>query len=251
MRLLILTDIHGNLEALDAVLQSASSDSFDNVLVLGDLVGYGANPNEVIERIFALEPDVMIRGNHDRVASGLGSSAAFNGLAADAIRWTQNVLTTLNRTRLANLPAGPVTVNELIEVCHGAPFDEDYYLTNESDAMLALEASKRSLCFFGHTHSPIVFKESTENLLESGQTVSVTYRPHRIKVASGLRYLVNPGSVGQPRDGDPRAAYATLDSETGNEIVFKRVTYPISVAQQKILDAGLPKQLATRLAIAH
>jgi len=117
--------------------------------------------------------------------------------------------------------------------------------------MLALEASKRSLCFFGHTHSPIVFKESTENLLESGQTVSVTYRPQRIKVASGLRYLVNPGSVGQPRDGDPRAAYATLDSEAGNEIVFKRVTYPISVAQQKILDAGLPKQLATRLAIAH
>ena len=251
MRFLILSDIHGNLEALDAVLKSAPSNSFDSVLVLGDLVGYGANPNEVIERIFALEPDVLIRGNHDRVACGLGSIEPFNGLAADAIRWTQNVLTTLNRTRLANLPVGPVTVNEQIEVCHGAPFDEDYYLTDQSDAMLALETSKRSICFFGHTHLPIVFKESIENLLEVKKIVSVTSRPDRIKVASALRYLVNPGSVGQPRDGDPRAAYATLDSEAGNELVFKRVAYPISVAQQKILDAGLPEQLASRLALGH
>ena len=183
MRFLILSDIHGNLEALDAVLKSAPSNSFDSVLVLGDLVGYGANPNEVIERIFALEPDVLIRGNHDRVACGLGSIEPFNGLAADAIRWTQNVLTTLNRTRLANLPVGPVTVNEQIEVCHGAPFDEDYYLTDQSDAMLALETSKRSLCFFGHTHLPIVFKESIENLHEVKKIVSVTSRPDRIKVA--------------------------------------------------------------------
>ena len=255
MRFLVLSDIHGNLEALNAVLKSAPANSFDSVLVLGDLVGYGANPNEVIERIFALEPDVMIRGNHDRVACGLGNIEPFNGLAADAIRWTQNVLTTINRTRLANLPVGPVTVNEQIEVCHGAPFDEDYYLTNINDAMLALEASNHSLCLFGHTHLPTVFEQNGDNLRmttpDFGQTLSSTSRSDRIKVASALGYLVNPGSVGQPRDGDPRAAYATLDTEAGNELVFKRVAYPISVAQQKILEAGLPEQLASRLALGH
>ena len=140
MRFLILTDIHGNLEALDAVLDSAQPASFDRVLVLGDLVGYGANPNEVIDRIFDLNPAVMIRGNHDRVASGLGSTETFNGLAADAIRWTRKVLTTANRTRLAELQRGPVAVNTEIEVCHGTPFDEDHYLTNERDAILSLQA---------------------------------------------------------------------------------------------------------------
>ena len=255
MRFLILTDIHGNLEALDAVLESAQPASFDSVLVLGDLVGYGANPNEVIDRIFDLNPAVMIRGNHDRVASGLGSSKTFNGLAADAIRWTRKVLTTANRTRLAELQSGPVAVNTEIEVCHGTPFDEDHYLTNERDAILALQASKHQICLFGHTHLPVALEDNGGNVRIStpdfGGNTTKTPSQHPIKIVPGLRYLLNPGSVGQPRDGDSRAAYATLDSGAENEFVFKRVTYPVSLAQQKILSAGLPEQLATRLAIGH
>ncbi len=255
MRYLILSDIHGNLEAIDAVLEAAPSASFDSVLVLGDLVGYGANPNEVIDRIFDLKPTVMIRGNHDKVASGLGSTEGFNSLAADAIRWTRKTLTTSNRARLAKLPKGPVVVNREIEVCHGTPFDEDHYLTNERDAILALQASKHQICLFGHTHLPIALEHNGRSLRiasqDSGENPANTPSQNPIKIIPGLRYLLNPGSVGQPRDGDARAAYATLDSEAENEFVFKRVSYPISATQQKILNAGLPEQLATRLAIGH
>ena len=247
MRFLILSDIHANLEALDAVLAAAPRASYDRLLILGDLVGYGANPNEVVEQVLALSPDVMIRGNHDKVAAGLKGAESFNALAAKAAHWTYDALTPDNRARVAELPAGPLAVDDQIEICHGTPFDEDVYVFEFEEAVQALEAATRPLCLFGHTHVPVVYSRDGDRLevhvpnLDDGLPIAV--RPD-------LRYLVNPGSVGQPRDGDPRAAYATFDSESG-ELVLRRVAYPVDVVQQKIIQAGLPESLAYRLGIGR
>jgi diadenosine tetraphosphatase ApaH/serine/threonine PP2A family protein phosphatase len=247
MRYLILSDIHANLDALDAVLDAAPRDSYDRLLVLGDLVGYGANPNEVVDRIFDLAPDVLIRGNHDKVAAGLEDTEAFNYLAAQAVRWTRESLTPENRDRIAALVAGPVMVDARVEVCHGTPFDEDVYIFEMEDAVQALDAAERPLCFFGHTHVPVVFERDGDRLGVIGpdldKRLPVAIRPNR-------RHLVNPGSVGQPRDGDPRAAFATFDSER-SEVELRRVVYPSDAAQRKIVEAGLPESLADRLGLGR
>ncbi|HAK55198.1 MAG: metallophosphoesterase family protein [Vicinamibacterales bacterium] len=247
MRYLILSDIHANLEALDAVLDVAPRDSYDRLLVLGDLVGYGANPNEVVDRIFDLAPDVLIRGNHDKVAAGLEDTEAFNYLAAQAVRWTRETLTPENHDRIAALVAGPVRVDPQIEVCHGTPFDEDVYVFEMEDALQALDAAERPLCLFGHTHIPVAFERDGDRL-----GIIAPDLDDRLPVAihPDQRYLVNPGSVGQPRDGDPRAAFATFDSER-SEIELRRVVYPIDAAQRKIVDAGLPESLADRLGLGR
>ena len=125
MRFLILSDIHGNIDALDAVLARAPRDSYDRLLVLGDLVGYGGTPNEVVDRIFELSPDVIIRGNHDKVATGIESADKFNRVAAEAARWTQDTLSPENRKRGAGVPAGPKNADKDVEGCHGTPVDED------------------------------------------------------------------------------------------------------------------------------
>ena len=152
MRFLILSDIHGNIDALDAVLARAPRESYDRLLVLGDLVGYCANPNEVVERIFELEPDAVIRGNHDKVCSGVESADNFNRIAGEAARWTIKALTPANKERVAKLPSGPTNVDKDVEICHGTPFDEDTYVFDEDDATKALDAAHRQICFFGHTH---------------------------------------------------------------------------------------------------
>src|SRR5712671_1736633 len=157
MRYLVLTDIHANLEALDTCLSHAAEQRFDQTLVLGDLVGYGPNPNEVIERIGALSPVAMIRGNHDKVACGLEQPEGFNAVARRAALWTLEMLTAANRTWLAALPKGPVIVDDMIQICHGSPIDEDAYLFDELDAVRALKMSQRPLCLFGHTHYPVTF----------------------------------------------------------------------------------------------
>lgn len=249
MRSLILTDIHGNIEALDAVLAFTPREAYDRLLVLGDLIGYGASPNEVVDRVRALRPDVLIRGNHDKVASGVESPEHFNFLAAEAARWTFQTLTAENRSYVADLPIGPCMVDDQVEVCHGTPFDEDVYVFDELDAMGALEASERPICFFGHTHLPsifVLFGESLEAVLpdpDPNVSAPVPIRPDG-------KYLINPGSVGQPRDGDPRAAYGIFDSDR-NEVLLYRVTYPVELAQRKITEAGLPESLAHRLAVGR
>src|SRR5262249_1450810 len=157
MRYLVLTDIHANLEALDTCLADAQIRGYDSTLVLGDLVGYGADPNAVIERVQALGPVAVIRGNHDKVACGLEPAEGFNVVAKTAVQWTLTTLTPSHRAWLAALPLGPIQVDDLIEICHGSPFDEDAYIFDELDALRALKASVRPLCLFGHTHYPIVF----------------------------------------------------------------------------------------------
>src|SRR6187402_2136359 len=125
MRYLALTDIHSNLEALDAVLRASSAQRYDSVLVLGDLVGYGADPNAVVDRVRALQPTAIVRGNHDKVAFGLDQAEGFNTVAKEAAQWMLEVLTPENRDWIAALPQGPLAIDDLVEICHGAPYDED------------------------------------------------------------------------------------------------------------------------------
>jgi diadenosine tetraphosphatase ApaH/serine/threonine PP2A family protein phosphatase len=246
MRYLVISDIHANIEALDQVLASAAEVSHDRILVLGDLVGYGADPNAVVERVRALEPEVVIRGNHDKVASGLESPDGFNAVARSAIRWTYDALTPANREWLATLPSGPVEVDALTTVCHGTPYDEDAYVFDELDVLRSLHASTRRLCLYGHTHVQLGF------CLEGDRLTLVTddQRPQTVSLSETARYLVNPGSVGQPRDGDPRAGFAIVDGER-QEVTIHRVAYPVEQAQARILAVGLPEVLAHRLALGR
>ena len=244
MRYLILSDIHANIEALEAVLNAAGS--YDHALVLGDLVGYGADPNAVIDRVRALGPTTFIRGNHDKVGSGLESTDGFNYLARHAIEWTANSLTDEHRAWLAALPQGPVVVDDLVEICHGAPFDEDVYIFDELDAMRAIRTARRPLCLFGHTHVVAAYHWSS-----AMQNVGHLHAAEmRIPDQGDACFLVNCGAVGQPRDGDPRAAYGILDTDT-RTLQLQRAEYDIPAAQAKILAAGLPEVLAQRLAVGR
>ena len=244
MRYLVLSDIHANLEALEAVLAEAAGT--DAMLVLGDLVGYGADPNAVIDRVRALPAATVIRGNHDKVGSGIESVRGFNHLARLAIEWTAAVLTPDNRQWLSALPRGPVVVDGAVEICHGAPFDEDFYIFDELDARRALASTSSSLCLFGHTHVPAVFKLGTR--FESiGPPRGASFD---ITIDMKARLLVNCGAVGQPRDGDARAAFGIFDTDAGR-LTVRRVEYDVFAAQAKILAAGLPEVLAQRLEVGR
>ncbi len=245
MRYLVLTDIHGNLEALEACLADAAVHKYDGTLVLGDLVGYGADPNAVVDRIRGLNPVAIVRGNHDKVACGLEEADGFNSVARNAVRWTFDTLTAENRAWLAELPQGPIQVSEMVEICHGSPFDEDSYVFDELDAARALKTSSRPLCLFGHTHCPAAFELSLDAL-----DSAVPFVQSRVQLVDGSKHLVNPGSVGQPRDGDPRAAYAIVD-EAARRVDMFRVKYAVSDAQAKVIRAGLPEVLAQRLAVGR
>ena len=244
MRYLILSDIHANLEALEATLSSAGDH--DAVLILGDLVGYGADPNAVIDRVRGLPHATIIRGNHDKVGAGVENVESFNHLARHAISWTASTLTPANRAWLAAVPPGPVMIDDLVEICHGSPFDEDVYIFDDLDARRAITATERPLCLFGHTHVPAVFRFDTD-LKSVGPPRGARYR---LPLDAGVKYLVNCGAVGQPRDGDPRAAFGMLDT-TARTLTVLRVEYDVAVAQAKIIAAGLPDVLAQRLAIGR
>ena len=247
MRYLVLTDIHANLEALDACVADARTRSFDETLVLGDLVGYGGDPNAVVERIQALKPIAIVRGNHDKVACGLEQADGFNAVAKNAARWTLDVLTPEYRDWLCNLPEGPKEVDDVVEICHGSPFDEDAYIFDELDAVRALKLSSRPLCLFGHTHYPVIFELSQSSF----DSVGSAAEPQTIiRMKPGSKYLVNPGSVGQPRDGDPRAAYAIADTAL-KQVELYRLNYAIDEAQAKVIRAGLPEVLAQRLSVGR
>jgi diadenosine tetraphosphatase ApaH/serine/threonine PP2A family protein phosphatase len=243
MRYLVLTDIHANLEAMEACVADATSRGYDRALVLGDLVGYCADPNAVIERVQALQPLAMVRGNHDKVACGLEQPDGFNAVAKRAAHWTYEVLTAANRQWLAALPEGPSVVDDLVEICHGSPFDEDAYIFDELDAVRALKTSQRPLCLFGHTHFPVTFELADGRVDTIGEADSVSTH---FALRPESKYLTNPGSAGQPRDGDPRAAYALVDTSAKSVDLF-RVDYPIETTQAKVIKAGLPEVLAQRL----
>ncbi len=242
MRALVLSDIHGNLQALQAVLGAA--ETFDQLWNLGDAVGYGANPNEVIETLRE-RATVNVRGNHDRVCSGQTSAAGFNPVAAQAAEWTHATLTPENLAWLRAVPKGPVRATQEAMAAHGSPLHEDHYILSMRDAWTPLQRMETGLTFFGHTHVQGGFVQQGSEWEES-HPVCDRGGSCRLPIPPGSRMLVNPGSVGQPRDNDPRAAYAIYDSDAAL-VTFWRVAYDVEGAQAAIRAAGLPERLAARL----
>ena len=242
MKHLILSDIHGNLDALVAVLRQVRHQSFDSVVVLGDLVGYGAAPDQVVDRVRRLGPHLtIVRGNHDKVVAGIEPGVGFNPIALASVMWSRDKLKKANQSYLAGLPRGPLEVDGFL-ISHGSPVDEDLYVVNESIAAEVFAASEFSLCFFGHTHLPCIYVADTATV--ASEQLSGEERSWELE--SGLRYLINPGSIGQPRDRDPRAAYMTYDSDS-RSVRWHRVEYRVRRAQRRIRRAGLPELLAERL----
>jgi diadenosine tetraphosphatase ApaH/serine/threonine PP2A family protein phosphatase len=248
LRTLLLSDIHSNLEALDACI--AAAPPHDAIVNLGDIVGYGASPNEVTSHVREMG-GTFVRGNHDKVVAGLEDVESFNPIAGLAALWNREQLTSENLDWLRTLPQGPVSVPELpgIQFVHGAPRDEDQYVVSIHEALQPLIESGASLTFFGHTHIQGTF------LLRGGfgETLHPAYpsigqsETCEFQLETGSNYMINPGSVGQPRDGDWRAAFALFDSDR-RVVTFHRVPYDMRTAQEKILAANLPSRLATRLA---
>jgi diadenosine tetraphosphatase ApaH/serine/threonine PP2A family protein phosphatase len=247
LRYLIISDIHANMDALEAVLSAFPPETWDRLVVLGDLVGYGASPNAVIDRVRALDPVAIIRGNHDKASCGIDDASNFNQIARVAAQWTCGTLTPDNREYLRNLPAGPLAIDSRVEICHGSPFDEDHYIFDADDAQRALDAGDKQLCLFGHTHLPVIFRRTGSTydgfIPEGDAEVDLS-------LEEGVRYVVNPGSVGQPRDGDPRAAFGLYESD-GPTLTLVRVPYAVDAAQRRIIAAGLPTTLANRLAVGR
>lgn len=247
MRYLVISDIHGNLQALDAVLDDATAATFDHVLCLGDLVGYGADPEAVVARILNLKPLTVIRGNHDKVAAGIEPAFNFHDQARQAIEWTSGALSPGSLDAIRALPPGPLEVTPELWICHGAPYDEDHYIFDARDASRALMGGPIALTLFGHTHVPAAFATARRGIEVLLPDLSPNQPDVQILAWDRERaMLVNVGAVGQPRDGDPRAAYGIVDSAK-NMIEFRRVEYDIKTAQQRILAAGLPERLASRL----
>lgn len=246
MRTLILADIHANIDALDAVLFAASTLHVDRTVVLGDLVGYNAAPQQVMLRLEALGPVMTVRGNHDKVCAGLAPAAAFSPLAREAIGWTRRQLPPPLLTRLAGLPRGPVFLDGTVELCHGAPFDEDFYVQDALDARRALESATARICLNAHTHVPAVYRTEGLSVRDCTPLDAVIPEVAILEWPGTGRLLINAGSVGQPRDGDPRAAFGVLDQGAGT-LELRRTEYDIAAAQKRILEAGLPAFLAARL----
>jgi predicted phosphodiesterase len=248
VRVLVLSDIHSNLEALEGCL--AAAPDHEVVVNLGDIVGYGANPNEVIERSRSLGKH-FVRGNHDKAAAGLMDLRDFNPIAGMAALWTREQLSPENLHWLRELPQGPIRLPELPEVqfVHGSPIDEDEYVVTPRDALEPLMATQVPLTFFGHSHVQGAFSSNPAD----GGGLRPIYKTvgqkevTEMQLSEGVGYLINPGSVGQPRDGDWRAAFALFDSSE-NRVSFHRVPYNLKSAQDRIMAAHLPQRLATRLA---
>lgn len=249
MRTLVLSDIHGNLHALEAVL--AEAGAFDEVWNLGDSVGYGAFPNEVIDAVRPLAR-LNVRGNHDRVCCGLSDSYGFNPVAAQAAAWTRAQLTAANREWLRAVPQGPLHANAQAICAHGSPLNEDQYIVSMRDAWAPLQHMEAELGFFGHTHLQGAFSQHAEQWEEVRPYLepSEATRCFTLDLPEGSRHLINPGSVGQPRDGDWRAAFALYDDQL-RQVTFSRVEYDLGAAQAAIRGAGLPERLASRLAVGR
>lgn len=243
MRVALLSDVHGNLPALEAVIADVERTAVDAVWVLGDTVGYGADPNAVVERLQQLGA-LAVLGNHDAAAVGRAGTDGFNPVAAAAVRWTAAVLAEEAAAWLAGLPE--VRREGEVLLCHGTLRDPLWeYLFSEEAAHAHFALQTTPVSVVGHTHVPLV-------LTDDGARVAGRRPPvgERLDLPRSGRICLNPGSVGQPRDGDPRAAYALLDLSEG-WFELRRVPYPVAVAQARVRAAGLPEVLAARLALGR
>ena len=240
MNLAIISDIHGNLEALQAVSDFLKGEEINDVVCLGDIVGYGANPNECIDLLKNIT-DQIIAGNHDWGAVGLTDTSFFNQVAKAAIEWTAKNITDDSREFLQQLPLTRER-NDLLFV-HGTPSSPEQwdYLFRTADAQREFQGFTQQACFIGHSHTPLMFARN-----QKGMVFQVNYSEQRIE--DERRYIINVGSVGQPRDLDPAAAVGIYDMSR-KHFSLRRIPYNISAAQEKILKAGLPAMLAERIGI--
>lgn len=244
MRYLILSDIHANLEAFERCMEIATG-RYQDVLCLGDLVGYGPDPNAIVNAVQGMA-SVIIRGNHDKACCGITDASDFNPLARASAVWTQEHLTAQNIAFLRGLREGPVEIAGC-QLVHGSPRDEDEYVVEPYDALPAFEAASSRVVFFGHTHLQGGFMINPQGTLETIYCdMADEVHPVTLKLATGARYLINPGSVGQPRDRDPRAAFAILDSDAA-QVEYYRTSYAVAETQEKMKKARLPEALITRL----
>jgi diadenosine tetraphosphatase ApaH/serine/threonine PP2A family protein phosphatase len=247
MKYAVIGDIHANFEALQAVLEECDRLSVDRFLCIGDIVGYNADPERCVDIVQKLDIEVMVRGNHDDMAAGDMELVGFNPQAAMAIEWTRRQLRPEQREWLGKLPmrktyrpdnsGGNATPVTLVHATLDMP-DRWGYIFDKLTAAACMNYQYTPVCFFGHTHVPLAFDKFGD--LSGGRYDEVRLEP-------GHKYLVNIGSVGQPRDGDPRASFVIYDS--GERLItLHRVEYDIQTCQEKILAAGLPERLAQRLA---
>ena len=246
MRYLILSDLHANWEALDAVIHEAAG-RYDQGICCGDLIGYGADPNPVVDWVRA-NCCITVRGNHDKASVGLDDLEWFNPVAKNAALWTQRTLTPENADWVRNLPTGPIDIEDF-QILHGSPVDEDEYVIAATEAGQAFTYLQRRVAFFGHTHvqGGFIWNHSR---VETIPRIPTRSDREVLEIDPDCAYLLNSGSVGQPRDGDPRAAFAVYDSGA-RMITYFRTEYDIAAAQKKIRDAGLPDVLADRLVLGR
>ena len=238
MRWGIFSDIHSNLEALEVVIKAYESEGIDIYLCLGDIVGYGANPVECIQ-ITKRISQVIIAGNHDWAVAGLFSIDYFNDWARQAVLWTRERIDSVNHKFLSSLRL--IYKNEDLVLVHGSlnKPEEFNYMGDLSQVSRTFALMTKSICFLGHTHSTGIFIQDKEGRIDY-------QRKARLKLKQGYRYIVDVGSVGQPRDGNNKASFCIYDTEK-QEILIKRIDYDIKSAQDKILACGLPQFLANRL----
>jgi predicted phosphodiesterase len=243
VRSLIVSDLHSNSEALRAVMNRVRRKRLDQVICLGDFVGYGAQPNQVLDVMRRMKGrKLYIRGNHDRVAAGVDEGEEFNHAAKAAALWTRDHLSPPNRHFLKSLQLGPLQKNGMM-LCHGSPDNEDEYVFHEQHAREIFASHDAPVILYGHTHLPAIFCIDTRNHVRGfavrGDVI--------LRLDRDQRYLINPGSVGQPRDRNPQASFAIFD-DTRRTVQFFRVAYDLTKTQQAIVKAGLPAILAERLA---
>lgn len=249
MKYAIISDLHANLEALTAVLELIDDSDVDRIVCLGDVVGYNANPNECVEVI--RKRDIpTICGNHDAVACGITEPWGFNPIALAAALWTREALRDDNLEWLRLLPDGrrfgPEEHGHFL-AAHGSPLDRDTYMFGWEDVIPHIDYVREQncdLCLFGHTHCPGIFTDDGVYTVDDDSRFVVAQ--DAAEQGRSRVFFINPGSVGQPRDGDPRASFGFIDTETG---VFElvRVDYPVKDAAERVVEAGLPRFLADRL----
>jgi predicted phosphodiesterase len=243
MRVAVISDVHSNLWALEAVL--AAIGSVDAVWHLGDIVGYGPEPQAVVDRLREAGA-IGVRGNHDDAAGGGESIEFFNPDGYRAMQWTRSRIDERTRLYLAGLPERLVPEGSDFTLAHGSPSDPIWeYLDSPEAAGANLSAFQTRYCLVGHTHVPRVFR-ATRGGIASGRVDSRFADSDARLELDSRRAIINPGSVGQPRDGDPRSSYMTIDTDAGN-VAWHRVAYDIAATQAAILAAGLPAGLARRL----
>lgn len=242
MKYAVIGDIHANLEALQAVLRKCEELGVDKYLCIGDIVGYNANPRECVELVRNLNPEVVVKGNHDEQASAHDDLHGFNPQAAQAIEWTRHQLTEEERNWLGGLPMQRTLGTKMTLVHATLDMPEKWgYIFDNLTAEASLHYQFTQVCFFGHTHVPLAFEKF-------GGVTGGKY--DEVRLLPGHKYLVNVCSVGQPRDGDPRAGFVTFSTDD-MVVQLHRLEYDIAACQKKILDAGLPERLAHRLSLGR